>query len=83
MARDTSLLTKRNTEIRAAYNRLISEEVIIVYRGRRVATRLNYSQVMTTLGNMFFLSPRTIEPIITATAPKLAPIQSALAAAAC
>jgi hypothetical protein len=76
MARDNTLLTLRNQEIRAAYNRLIAEEVIAVYRGRRVAMRLNYEQVMTMLGRMFYLSPRTIEPIITATAPKMADIKT-------
>jgi hypothetical protein len=76
MARDNTLLLKRNKEIRAAYNRLTAEEVIAVYRGRRVAMRLNYEQVMTMLGCMFYLSPRTIEPIITATAPKMADIKT-------
>lgn len=76
MARDNTLLIKRNKEIRAAYNRLIAEEVIAVYKSRRVPMRLNYQQVITMLGEMFFLSPRTIEPIITATAPKMAPITS-------
>jgi hypothetical protein len=77
MARDNSLLDKRNKEIRAAYNRLIAEEVITMYRGRRVAMKLNYAQVMTMLGEMFFLSPRTIEPIVTALAPKMVELKSA------
>ncbi|MDJ0363585.1 hypothetical protein QMK33_00355 [Hymenobacter sp. H14-R3] len=81
MARDNSLLIKRNKEIRAAYNRLTAEEVIAVFKGRRVAMKLNYEQIMTMLGNMFFLSPRTIEPIITATAPKMAAITSTAHAA--
>ena len=72
MARDCEELLRRNKDIRAAYNRLVCEEVPVVIQGRRVYMRLNYQQVMTALGNMFYLSPRTIEPIITATAPKLA-----------
>ncbi len=77
MARDTEELLRRNKDIRAAYNRLVSEEIATMFQGRRVYMKLNYAQVMTMLGSMFYLSPRTIEPIITATAPKMAPLITA------
>lgn len=78
MPRDADLITKRNTAIRAAYDRLISEEVQVVLKGgQKVFIRVNYNQVMTLLAQLFFLSPRTLEPIITATSPVPTPIKTA------
>lgn len=74
MPRDSSLVAARNKDIRKAYERLIAEESIVMCKGIKVAVRLNYQQVITVLGTMFYLSPRTVEPIVTAYAPQMAPI---------
>lgn len=74
MPRDLSLISTRNKDIRKAYERLIAEESIVVCKGIKVSVRLNYQQVITVLGTLFYLSPRTVEPIVTAEAPKMAPL---------
>ncbi len=77
MPRDVELITKRNTAIRTAYDRLISEEVPVVLKGgHKLFIRLGYNQVLTVLAEMFFLSPRTLEPIITAASPVPVPIKT-------
>lgn len=77
MPRDSSLVAARNKDIRKAYERLIAEESIVVCKGIKVSVRLNYQQVITVLGTLFYLSPRTVEPIVTAYATKMAPILTA------
>lgn len=74
MPRDLCLISARNKDIRKAYERLIAEESIVSFKGTKVSVRLNYQQVITVLGTMFYLSPRTVEPIVTAEAPKMAPL---------
>ena len=77
MPRDSALVEARNKDIRKAYDRLIAEESIVMCKGIKVAVKLNYQQVISVLGTMFYLSPRTVEPIVTAYAPKMATITTA------
>ncbi len=70
MPRDPGLIASRNAKIYAAYTRLISQDVSVTFAGRRVPVRLQYVQVIKVIGATFDLSPRTVEPIITATAAK-------------
>lgn len=74
MARDLRLLGERNKEIRAAYNKLKCEEQLVSYRGKRVAIRLSYHQILQLLSETYFLSTRRIEDVLSATAPKMAPL---------
>ncbi|MEJ7658461.1 MAG: hypothetical protein WKG07_01960 [Hymenobacter sp.] len=76
MARDTELIAKRNVKIYAAYNRLTAEEVPCSISGQKVFIRLSYQQIMNALGAMFFLSARSVEPIITAMTPRKADIKT-------
>jgi hypothetical protein len=73
MARDKALLNERNKRIRADYNRLKATEVILINRGVKVAIRPTYAQILTTLSESHSLTVRTLEPIIAATEPVLAP----------
>jgi hypothetical protein len=76
MARDKNLLDTRNKEIRAAYNRLKSEEQIVSYGGRKIAIRLSYQQVLLLLSQTYFISTRRVEYVIGLTEPVMAPIIS-------
>ncbi|GGG33317.1 hypothetical protein GCM10011378_07200 [Hymenobacter glacieicola] len=76
MARDLTLLTDRNKEIMAAFNKLKCEEQIVPYRGKRIAIHLSYNQIMTILSNTYFLSRKRLEFIITQSTPKMAPINA-------
>lgn len=74
MARDKALLSERNNRIRADYNRLKATEVIMINRGEKVAIRPTYAQVLTVLSGSHCLSVRTLEGIISATEPVMAPL---------
>lgn len=77
MPRDTELATKRNAEIYADYNRLTAQETVVLISGKKYYIHLTYQQIMNLLGAMYYLSPRTIEPIITTMTPTAAPITKA------
>lgn len=74
MARNITLLNVRNTRIRADFNRLKCEEVIIKNRGEMACVKLTYSQILHILSLTHCLSVRTLESIVIATEPVLAPI---------
>ena len=74
MARDINLLTLRNQKIRADYNRLKCQELIVANRGDKVVIRMTYGQILTCLRDTHHLSIRTLEGILSATEPKMAPI---------
>ncbi|MES2730060.1 MAG: hypothetical protein V4621_08220 [Pseudomonadota bacterium] len=76
MARDLSLLSTRNAEIRKSYNKIKCEEQIIHFGGRRIAIKLSYQQTLTLLSHTYFISKRRLEYILGETEPKLAPIKS-------
>ncbi|WP_400192801.1 hypothetical protein [Hymenobacter sp. B81] len=76
MARDTALLTARNKKLRADYNRLVAEESVVKYKGERVLIKLTYAQVLKMLSVTYHISPRTIEGVLAATAPKMAVINA-------
>ena len=82
MSRETSLSLARNKDIRnkdirKAYDRLMAEESVVTCKGIKVVIKLNYQQAISVLAKMFYLSPRTVEPIITAYGPKMAPLTTA------
>ncbi|MBD2769717.1 hypothetical protein IC235_17645 [Hymenobacter sp. BT664] len=67
-------MNDRNKEIRAAYNRLKCEEQIVTHRGRRIAIRLSYSQILQVLSKTYFISTRRVEYVLGQTETHLAPI---------
>jgi hypothetical protein len=74
MAYDKDLLNERNRRIRADYNRLKAEEIIIKNRSETAVIRLHYRQILEILKHTHCISIRRLEAIISATAPVMAPI---------
>lgn len=74
MPRNKELSETRDKQILADYRRLTSQEYPLVVHKVKIFVRLSYEQVMVVLGQSYFLSARTIEPIITRSA-KMAMLQ--------
>ncbi len=77
MARDLLLLTKRNTQIRADFNRLKSEERPCNFKGTIFYVRLTSDQAIHILSGRYHLSHKQIENVLYATQPQPAPLKSA------
>jgi hypothetical protein len=77
MAYDKTLLNERNRRIRADYNRLKAEEIIITNRGEKAAIKLTYRQILQTLEHTHCISVRRLEAIVAATEPVMVPITTA------